>query len=126
MFDSIAPRYDLLNRVLSAGLDQKWRHRAVRELQLARAPHVLDLCTGTADLALATTAQHPDASVIGVDFSGAMLRLGLGKVREAQLDSRIRLVRGDATRIPVVDEGDRLLGLVCFNTSHEAFCIYPS
>nr|MDQ3419754.1 class I SAM-dependent methyltransferase [Acidobacteriota bacterium] len=75
MFDSIAPRYDLLNRVLSAGLDQKWRRRAVRELHLGRAPQVLDLCTGTADLALAATEQHADASVIGVDFSGAMLRL---------------------------------------------------
>ncbi len=103
MFDSIAPRYDLLNRVLSAGLDQKWRHRAVRELGLERSARVLDLCTGTADLALATTAQHPDASVIGVDFSGAMLRLGLVKVRDSKLDSRIRLVRGDATRIPVGD-----------------------
>ena len=103
MFDSIAPRYDLLNRVLSAGLDQKWRHRAVRELELGRSARVLDLCTGTADLALAATAQHPDASVIGVDFSGAMLRLGLVKVRDARLDSRIRLVRGDATRIPVPD-----------------------
>lgn len=105
MFDSIAPRYDLLNRVLSAGLDQRWRHRAVRELGLGlgRSARVLDLCTGTADLALATTAQHPDASVIGVDFSGAMLRIGLVKVRESKLDSRIRLVRGDVTRIPVTD-----------------------
>ena len=103
MFDSIAPRYDLLNRVLSVGLDQKWRHRAVRELKLGPCARVLDLCTGTADLALATTAQHPDAKVIGVDFSGAMLRLGLGKVRDASLDTRVGLVRGDATRIPVAD-----------------------
>ena len=103
MFDSIAPRYDLLNRVLSAGLDQKWRRRAVRELQLGPDARVLDLCTGTADLALAAIEQHPDASVIGVDFSGVMLRLGLVKVRDGQLESRIRLVRGDATRIPVGD-----------------------
>ena len=103
MFDSIAPRYDLLNRVLSAGLDQKWRARAVRELQLGAGARVLDLCTGTADLALATTAQHGDASVLGVDFSGEMLRLGLVKVRTAKLESRIRLVRGDATRIPLAD-----------------------
>jgi demethylmenaquinone methyltransferase/2-methoxy-6-polyprenyl-1,4-benzoquinol methylase len=103
MFDAIAPRYDLLNRVLSAGLDQTWRRRAVRELRLGRTARVLDLCTGTADLALAATAQHADASVLGVDFSGAMLRLGLVKVRDAKLSSRIRLVRGDATRIPVAD-----------------------
>lgn len=103
MFDSIAPRYDLLNRVLSVGLDQKWRRRAVSELALGRNARVLDLCTGTADLALATVARHPDASVVGVDFSGAMLSRGLEKVRRASLDRRIRLVRGDATRIPLPD-----------------------
>lgn len=101
MFDAIAPRYDLLNRVLSAGLDRTWRHRAIRELQLGPQARVLDLCTGTADLAVAATEQHADASVVGVDFSGAMLRLGLVKVRAANLGARIRLVRGDATRIPV-------------------------
>jgi demethylmenaquinone methyltransferase / 2-methoxy-6-polyprenyl-1,4-benzoquinol methylase len=103
MFDSIAPRYDLLNRVLSAGLDQKWRRRAVAELRLDRSSRVLDLCTGTADLALATVAQHGDASVIAVDFSHAMLRLGLDKVRSSGHGSQIRIVRGDATRIPLAD-----------------------
>ena len=103
MFDSIAPRYDLLNRVLSLGLDQKWRKRGVAALELGPAPRVLDLCSGTADLALAVTARHQDASVVGVDFSGAMLRLGLEKVRRAGLENRVRLVRGDATRIPLAD-----------------------
>jgi demethylmenaquinone methyltransferase/2-methoxy-6-polyprenyl-1,4-benzoquinol methylase len=103
MFDSIAPRYDLLNRVLSLGLDQKWRKRGVAALELGPTSRVLDLCSGTADLALAVTARHHDASVVGVDFSGAMLRLGLEKVRRAGLAGRIRLVRGDATRIPLVD-----------------------
>ena len=108
MFDAIAPRYDLLNRVLSAGLDQRWRHRAVDALALgsaetgsSRPVTVLDLCTGTADLAIAVAARHPDASVTGVDFSAAMLRLGLGKVRAGELGRRIRLVRGDAARIPL-------------------------
>ena len=103
MFDSIAPRYDLLNRVLSLGLDQKWRRRGVAALRLAGPSRVLDLCSGTADLALAVTARHPDASVVGVDFSGAMLRLGLDKVRRSGLERRIRLIRGDATRIPLPD-----------------------
>lgn len=101
MFDSIAPRYDLLNRTLSAGLDQRWRKRAIAELELGATARVLDLCTGTADLALAATTRHPGASVVGVDFSGAMLQLGLKKVRAADLGRRIRLVRGDATRIPL-------------------------
>jgi demethylmenaquinone methyltransferase/2-methoxy-6-polyprenyl-1,4-benzoquinol methylase len=103
MFDAIAPRYDLLNRVLSAGLDQKWRHRAVSELAVQPGARVLDLCSGTADLALATARRHQAASVVGVDFSGAMLRLGFEKVQTAGLASRIRLVRGDATHIPLAD-----------------------
>ena len=84
MFDAIAPRYDLLNRVLSAGLDRRWRDRAVDALELAQGARVLDLCTGTADLAIATVRRVPGATVVGVDFAGAMLRLGLSKVRDAR------------------------------------------
>jgi demethylmenaquinone methyltransferase/2-methoxy-6-polyprenyl-1,4-benzoquinol methylase len=101
MFDAIAPRYDLLNHVLSAGLDKRWRDQAVDALELPRGARVLDVCTGTADLALATVRRVPESSVLGVDFSGAMLRLGLTKVREQGLQRAIQLVRGDATRIPV-------------------------
>ena len=100
MFDRIAPRYDLLNRTLSVGLDQRWRRQAVAALALGRDARVLDLCAGTADVALAIAAQHRDASVVGVDFSGAMLRIGHGKVTAAGEARRIRLVRGDAAMIP--------------------------
>jgi demethylmenaquinone methyltransferase/2-methoxy-6-polyprenyl-1,4-benzoquinol methylase len=103
MFDSIAPRYDLLNRVLSLGLDQRWRLRGVSELRLDDGSRILDLCTGTADLALAVIGRQPNASVIGVDFSAAMLERGLAKVRAAHAGPRIHLVRGDATRIPLPD-----------------------
>ena len=101
MFDAIAPRYDLLNRVLSAGLDRRWREKAVEALKLAPNARVLDVCTGTADLAVATASRVTGSSVIGVDFAGAMLRLGLAKVTSLGLSDRVRLVRGDATRIPV-------------------------
>ena len=101
MFDAIAPRYDLLNRVLSAGLDQRWRRRAVEALALAPDAHVLDLCTGTADLAIAIAHRHPGASVTGVDLSSAMLTRGLAKLRKAGLTPRIRLVRGDAVELPL-------------------------
>ena len=101
MFDSIAPRYDLLNRTLSAGLDQRWRRRAVDALAVGSGARVLDLCAGTADVALAIAARHADASVVGVDFSAAMLAIGLRKVRSAGVEPRIRLVRGDAALIPV-------------------------
>ena len=103
MFDSIAPRYDFLNRTLSAGLDQQWRRRAIAELSLGATANVLDLCTGTADLAVAAIVRHPAATVVGVDFSGAMLQRGLQKVKTGGLSKRIRLVRGDATRIPLAD-----------------------
>lgn len=103
MFDAIAPRYDLLNHVLSAGLDRRWRTTAVAALALPPGARVLDLCTGTADLALTATRGAENVSVVGVDFSGAMLRLGLSKVRDAGFTDRIRLVRGDAARVPVVD-----------------------
>jgi demethylmenaquinone methyltransferase/2-methoxy-6-polyprenyl-1,4-benzoquinol methylase len=101
MFDAIAPRYDLLNHVLSAGLDRRWRERAVDTLALRDEARVLDLCTGTGDLAIATVHRSRGVSVVGIDFAGEMLRLGLAKVRGASLQERIRLVRGDAARIPL-------------------------
>jgi demethylmenaquinone methyltransferase / 2-methoxy-6-polyprenyl-1,4-benzoquinol methylase len=101
MFDAIAPRYDLLNHVLSAGLDQRWRAQAVDALALRPGARVLDLCTGTGDLAVATVRKVPGSSVVGIDFAGAMLRLGLAKVQSLNLTSAIRLARGDATQLPL-------------------------
>ena len=104
MFDAIAPRYDLLNHVLSAGLDVRWRARAVRELDLRPGARVVDLCTGTGDLAVAALHAEPGASVIGVDFAGEMLRLAHRKIGSLGLARSIRVVRGDGTRIPLADE----------------------
>jgi demethylmenaquinone methyltransferase / 2-methoxy-6-polyprenyl-1,4-benzoquinol methylase len=103
MFDAIAPRYDLLNHTLSVGLDKRWRTRAMDALDLPNGARILDLCTGTGDLAVAAVRRVPDASVIGVDFAGAMLRLALAKIRSLGLEHQIRLVRGDATAIPLPD-----------------------
>jgi demethylmenaquinone methyltransferase/2-methoxy-6-polyprenyl-1,4-benzoquinol methylase len=104
MFDAIAGRYDLLNRVLSGGLDQRWRARAVRALQLTGHETLLDLCAGTADVALtAVRARAGAARAVGVDFSHEMLRLGLAKVIRRGMSARVALVRGDATRIPLPD-----------------------
>jgi demethylmenaquinone methyltransferase/2-methoxy-6-polyprenyl-1,4-benzoquinol methylase len=103
MFDAIAGRYDFLNHFLSVGLDTRWRARAIREAQLPRRARVLDLCTGTADLAIAAIHAEPTARVVGVDFAGAMLRIALDKLRRRALDERISLVRGDATAIAVRD-----------------------
>jgi demethylmenaquinone methyltransferase/2-methoxy-6-polyprenyl-1,4-benzoquinol methylase len=101
MFDAIAGKYDFLNHLLSAGIDRRWRRRAVRELGLTGRERVLDLCTGTADLAIAAVQQTGGAArVVGVDFAGAMLRIGVDKLKTLQLSDRIALVRGDATAIP--------------------------
>jgi demethylmenaquinone methyltransferase/2-methoxy-6-polyprenyl-1,4-benzoquinol methylase len=102
MFDAIAPRYDLLNHVLSAGLDARWRRRAISELRLEPGARILDLCTGTGDLAVAALRAQPAASVVGVDFAGEMLRLASRKARSLGLSS-VRLIRGDGTRIPLAD-----------------------
>lgn len=104
MFDSIAPRYDLLNHVLSAGMDRGWRERAVVALGLEPGDRALDLCTGTADVAIAIARRENGVAVVGVDFAGAMLSIGLAKVREAGLGPRVSLVRGDAAGIPLSDE----------------------
>lgn len=104
MFDGIARRYDTLNHVLSGGLDLVWRRRAIRALAFAPGDRLLDMCTGTGDLALAAVrGPSPAHDVVGIDFSGEMLRHGLAKVRAAGLESRVRLIRGDATRVPLPD-----------------------
>jgi demethylmenaquinone methyltransferase/2-methoxy-6-polyprenyl-1,4-benzoquinol methylase len=100
MFDAIAERYDLLNHLLSAGLDKRWRAKAIDRLRLSGQETVLDLCTGTADLALAAIGRSQRARrVVGIDFSGAMLQIGKQKAGGAPID----LLRGDATRIPLKD-----------------------
>jgi demethylmenaquinone methyltransferase / 2-methoxy-6-polyprenyl-1,4-benzoquinol methylase len=103
MFDGIAKRYDLLNHVLSAGLDRRWRATAVRAMRLPAEARVLDLCAGTADFAIAAANASPGSRLLGVDFSAAMLAIGRDKVRVAGLGDRISLVRGDAMTIPVRD-----------------------
>jgi demethylmenaquinone methyltransferase/2-methoxy-6-polyprenyl-1,4-benzoquinol methylase len=102
MFDAIAERYDLLNHLLSGGLDKRWRKRAVDVLQLSGRETVLDLCTGTADLALeAACGKRRAKRVLGIDFSPAMLQHGLQKIRRAPEGAVIDVVRGDAIQIPL-------------------------
>jgi demethylmenaquinone methyltransferase/2-methoxy-6-polyprenyl-1,4-benzoquinol methylase len=106
MFDAIAARYDFLNHLLSAGIDRRWRKAAIRSLSLTGRERVLDLCTGTADLAIAARAAYPRAArVVGVDFAGAMLRVGQDKLLQGGLADRITLVRGDAANVPIRDSG---------------------
>jgi demethylmenaquinone methyltransferase/2-methoxy-6-polyprenyl-1,4-benzoquinol methylase len=105
MFDAIAARYDFLNHLLSAGIDRRWRRRAIASLSLTGRERVLDVCTGTADLAIEAVRRQPAArTVVGVDFAGAMLRVGHEKVARAGLGDRVALIRGDAADLPVASE----------------------
>lgn len=103
MFDKIAARYDAMNRVLSFGLDRGWRRRTVRALALGKAPRVLDLATGTGDLAVDIARMHPDATVIGLDPSRQMLAIAERKLASRGLADRVTLVRGDAQHLPYRD-----------------------
>jgi demethylmenaquinone methyltransferase/2-methoxy-6-polyprenyl-1,4-benzoquinol methylase len=103
MFDAIAPRYDLLNHLLSAGIDRRWRSKAIASLQLTGRESLVDVCTGTADVAL-EARRGGAARVLGVDFAGAMLALGQRKVIAAGELGRVLLARGDAMRLPAREE----------------------
>jgi demethylmenaquinone methyltransferase/2-methoxy-6-polyprenyl-1,4-benzoquinol methylase len=99
MFDAIAPRYDLLNRLLSLGVDQRWRRLLVERLQLKAGALVLDLATGTADLAILIARSKPSVQVVGVDPSTEMLKVGQVKIDAAGLASRVRLEVGHAEEL---------------------------
>lgn len=101
MFEAISPRYDLLNRLLSAGVDRRWRRAAVELLAPGPGERILDLATGTADVAAALLRAQEDLRVVGVDLTPGMLRLGAGKLARLGLSSRGALVAGDACSLPL-------------------------
>ena len=103
MFSAIAPRYDFLNRLLSAGRDRVWRREAIRATRLPTDGRLLDVCTGTADMALETARQFPTATIAGVDFSGPMIDRGRQKVAGARLASRVVLSVAPAEALPFPD-----------------------
>ncbi|MDH3818853.1 MAG: bifunctional demethylmenaquinone methyltransferase/2-methoxy-6-polyprenyl-1,4-benzoquinol methylase UbiE [Myxococcales bacterium] len=104
MFDHIAGRYDLLNRVMSMGIDQSWRRKTVAAMELPAEARVLDLATGTGDLALMIARIHPEARVVGSDPSSRMLKVGADKVARSGLADRVQLQAGDAQALPYEDD----------------------
>ena len=101
MFSAIAPRYDILNRVLSLRRDVQWRRTAVASLQCKPGDRLLDVATGTADMLLEAAAQYgPEVRLAGVDLSAGMLRLGLGKLRRTTGNRSARLLAGSGLALP--------------------------
>ena len=103
MFDRIAGRYDFLNRVISLGLDRRWRRLAARVVA-ADGSRVLDLATGTGDVALEIARQAPGARVVGLDPSSRMLEQAEDKVRDACWTDRVELLPGRAETLPFDDD----------------------
>ena len=103
MFDRIAPRYDLLNHTLSMNVDRLWRRRVVREVRRAAPRRILDVATGTGDLAIEMARRIAGVQVLGVDLSEQMLAVARRKIEARGLDGRIVLDRGDAERLAVAD-----------------------
>lgn len=104
MFNRIAPNYDRLNHIMSMNIDRGWRKRGVALVREAHPKAILDLATGTADLAIYMAQQMPEARVVGLDLSTEMLEVGRRKVAEAALAKQIELKEGDAEALPFSDE----------------------
>jgi len=134
MFDQIAERYDLMNRIISLGMDQRWRRALVTAMDCGSedsgsedcgsedcgsedcgsedggsedggsGARFLDVATGTADVALALASAYTDATLVGLDPSEGMLAIGREKVTAAGLADRIELIAGDAQRLPFADD----------------------
>ncbi|MGQ1891681.1 bifunctional demethylmenaquinone methyltransferase/2-methoxy-6-polyprenyl-1,4-benzoquinol methylase UbiE [Thermophagus sp. OGC60D27] len=102
MFDKIAPRYDLLNHLLSFGIDKIWRKNVVKQLGGLTAPIILDVATGTGDLAIEIAKIDPVA-VYGVDLSAEMLNIARKKVEKKRLHMTIQLKQGDSEALPFED-----------------------
>jgi len=103
MFDSVAPRYDLLNRLLSLGVDRQWRKAAVNALRDLSPKHILDVATGTGDLALEVLRLKPER-VIGVDLSKKMLALARTKAARKGVTDRVSFAREDAEALSFEDD----------------------
>lgn len=100
MFDSIAPAYDFMNRAMTLGIDRLWRRKAVKMVAAGNPRRILDVATGTGDLAIALARAIGEASVIGADLSEGMIKVGREKVSRAGLDGRITLQAADCLALP--------------------------
>ena len=113
MFDDISPRYDFLNHLLSFNIDKIWRRKASRLVAKCQPTAILDVATGTADLAIRMATDIPSASIIGVDLSEKMLAIGRQKIAKKKYDAHINLLTANAIDLPFEDN--------CFDAVTVAF-----
>ena len=104
MFDKIAPRYDFLNRLLSFGIDVWWRKKALSYLKVHQPQKMLDVATGTADVALMASKMLKPFSIVGIDIANQMLDIGREKIEKAKLNGTITLETGDSENLRFADE----------------------
>ena len=102
MFDNISPKYDLLNRILSGGIDIQWRKEVIKMVKAANPSTILDIATGTGDLAI-MMAKNTTAQITGLDLSAGMLEVGKKKVVAENLTDRVTMVQGDSENLPFAD-----------------------
>lgn len=103
MFDRIAPYYDFLNGLLSAGIDRRWRKKTIHMVAFSNPKTLLDVATGTADLAIEAAIQLPDTQITGIDISKEMLEIGRHKVKQRNLHQRLQLQQADSENLPFPD-----------------------
>lgn len=103
MFNNISPKYDLLNRVLSLGIDTIWRKQALNLLKKDKPEYILDVATGTADLAIEAATRLKPTSIVGIDIAENMLQIGREKITKKKLDKMITLQKGDSEKINFSD-----------------------
>jgi demethylmenaquinone methyltransferase/2-methoxy-6-polyprenyl-1,4-benzoquinol methylase len=103
LFGTVHQRYDLLNHVLSLYLDKGWRKSLVEQVHSVNLNRILDVCTGTCDLAVEFAKRYPTAQVIGIDISDQMLKIGMEKIKKSGLDGRILLQQSDLFHLPFKD-----------------------
>jgi len=103
MFDTISGKYDGLNRVISLGTDTAWRKKVIKKVAATNPSNVLDIATGTGDLAIQFASKIPDASIVGLDLSEGMLSVARKKIEGNSLSDKIEFIKGDSEALPFKD-----------------------
>lgn len=103
VFESIAPKYDLMNDIISFGRHKSWRKFTMRKMAVEKGSTALDICCGTCDWTIALARESVTGQITGLDFSENMLKIGKAKIEEAKLSDRIDLVHGNAMDLPFAD-----------------------